>query len=213
MNITPENLKQTIISLGYTWYEDRPNIIGVRTRIVIPDIFNDFLFIEWKENGISNYRIYPITTEPGVYYQKHLLNNEGCAIIEPGQYQDAYAIGYHKGYDGKKINPTTQNPYPVHRALILVGHIKVKRDKDLDGVAGDSGEIYDGTNTGCDIHGAIKDIITQRIGPWSAGCQVHAIWSNKEEMVNICEKFVELTHNRFTYTLLKEEQLIPQNVC
>jgi len=49
--------------------------------------------------------------------------------------------------------------------------------------------------------------ITKNIGPWSAGCQVHASWANKEEMVTICEKFKQPTGNRFTYTLINEKDL------
>lgn len=207
MNITVDVLKRTLKKLNYVWYEDRPNIIGVRTKLDIPDVFNDLLAVVYKESGAEKMKVFCITADPGVFYQKNLLNSSGCAVIEPGQWVDAYSIGYHKGYDGTKINPKTNTPYPAHRALILTGHIMIKRDADKDGVAGNNGAVMKGDGTGCNIHGALRADITRTIGPWSAGCQVFAAWKEKEAFIDICEKYRTLVHNKFTYTLIKEEQL------
>lgn len=208
MNINVETLKNSVKTLNYKWFEDRPNIIGIRTKLLVPDTFNDLITISYKENGSEKLKVYSITTEPGVFYQKTLLNSEGCAVVEPGQWIDAYSIGFHKGYDGSKINPNTKEPYPAHRALVLTGHIMIKRDKDKDGIAGNSGTVMNGDNTGCNIHGAVRSDLTKKIGPWSAGCQVFAAWKDKEEFVDICEKYKQIVKNKFTYTLLKEEQLV-----
>lgn len=193
MNLTIDILKSAIQKLNYKWFYDRPNIIGIRSTLNVPDVFNDLLCLVYFENGIEQLKIYPITTEPGVYYQKHLLNEKGCAVMQPGQYIDAYSLGLHQ-------NKST------HKALIETGKINVLRDKDMNGIAGDSGTLDSGY-FGCNIHGANNNTTTEKIGPWSAGCQVHAVWSNKEEMISICEKFKELTHNKFTYTLLTEKEL------
>lgn len=193
--LTEDRIKRTLASLRYRWYEDRPNIIGVRTSLDVPDVFNDFLCLQWKEAGVSKFKIYPFTTDPGVAYQKKLLNPKGCAVMQPGQYVDCYQIGYHKGRED-------------HRALIQIGVIKVLRDKDLDGIAGNSGIIEVAGGQGCNIHGSQKAGTTKAIGPWSAGCQVHPIWKNKEEMMDIAEKFEVYTANKFTYTLITEKQLI-----
>jgi hypothetical protein len=208
MELTIDRLKQVFKNKGYAWREDRPNIIGVRTNINVPDVFNDFLCVVYKDNGAEVIKTYLITTEPGITHQKDLLNPEGCAVIEPGQYKDAYALGFHQGKDGIKINPKKGVPYPKHRALVLVGDITIKRDKDKDGIAGNSGTIMSGKNTGCNIHGTMDGPKTEKIGPWSAGCQVHAIWKNKEEMCDICEKFRAVTKNRFDYTLILEKDLV-----
>lgn len=207
MIINADTLRKTMSSLNYKWFEDRPNIIGIRTKLQVPDVFNDLITVSYKENGSEKTKVYCITTEPGVFYQKNLLNSEGCAVVEPGHYPDAYSIGFHKGYDGTKINPKTNEPYPAHRALILTGHIMIKRDKDKDGMAGNSGVVMKGDGTGCNIHGAIRADNTKTIGPWSAGCQVFAAWREKEEFIDICEKFRTITKNKFTYTLILEEQL------
>lgn len=205
--ITTEVLKKTISALNYKWFEDRPNIIGIRTKLIVPDVFNDLLAISYKDGSQELLKVYSITTEPGVFYQKNLLNLNGCAVVEPGQWIDAYSIGFHKGYDGTRINPNTQQPYPAHRALVLTGHIRVKRDKDKNGIAGDSGIVVDGDGTGCDIHGAMRSSLTKTVGPWSAGCNVFAAWRDKEEFIDICEKYRQATKNKFTYTLIKEENL------
>ncbi|MCE3278042.1 MAG: hypothetical protein K0S44_233 [Bacteroidetes bacterium] len=194
MNLSIETLKTTLSKLNYRWYNDRPNIIGIRTTLSVPDVFNDVLCIVYPDNGKEVLKTYLITTEPGVKYQKQLLNPKGCAVIKPGQYENAYAVGFHQGKTD-------------HRALIQSGLITVIRDKDLDGTAGNSGT-EDSGYFGCNIHGANKLTKTEKIGAWSAGCQVHAVWSNKEEMVNICEKFKTATGNRFTYTLIKETDLV-----
>lgn len=191
--ITIEALKSALKKLNHKWFSDRPNIIGIRTTLNAPDVFNDILCLVYMDNGTEVLKTYSITTEPGVYYQKKLLNPKGCAIIALGQYENAYSIGFHQNKSD-------------HRALIQSGKITVLRDKDLDGIAGNSGTSESGY-FGCNIHGAKKMGDTKEIGPWSAGCQVHSKWSNKEEMIDICEKFKEVTGNKFTYTLIKETDL------
>lgn len=42
MNITIDLLKKTVSKLGYKWYTDRPNLIGIRSTLDVPDAFNDF---------------------------------------------------------------------------------------------------------------------------------------------------------------------------
>lgn len=207
MTVNINSLKKTSQALGYKWFEDRPNIIGIRTKLNVADVFNDLLAIIYKEGGVEIIKVYSITTDPGTFYQKNLLNPEGCAIVEPGQWVDAYSVGFHKGYDGTKINPSKGTPYPAHRALILTGHIMIKRDKDKDGIPGNSGSVVKGDGTGCNIHGAVRSDVTKTIGPWSAGCQVFAAWREKEEFMDICDKY-KTDKNKFTYTLLTEQQLI-----
>lgn len=192
--MTIDTLKAAINKLGYKWFYDRPNLIGIRTNINVPDVFNDLLaLVYFDKDGKEQMKVYPITTEPGVYYQKKLLNDKGCAVMKPGQYIDCYSLGFHQ-------NKAT------HKALIETGSITVIRDKDMDGIAGNSGTDDKGY-FGCNIHGANNNTTTKTIGPWSAGCQVHAIWSNKEEMVEICDQFRIITKNKFTYTLITEKDL------
>jgi len=47
--ITIKSLKDTIAALGYKWFDDQPNIIGIRTKLQVPDSFNDILCIVYKQ--------------------------------------------------------------------------------------------------------------------------------------------------------------------
>lgn len=49
MRITLEVLKSTISRKGYIWFGDRPNIIGIRSSIDVPNVFNDFLCLSWTQ--------------------------------------------------------------------------------------------------------------------------------------------------------------------
>jgi hypothetical protein len=188
-------LRKAIAKKGYTWYEDKPNIIGIRSSLNVPDIFNDILAIVYKDKGVEKLYTATITTEPGVAYQKKLLNPKGCWVMMPAQMVDAYSPGFHQGK-------------PDHRCLRSTGKIYGLRDANLDGIAGNSGEGFwaEGTKVGANIHGANKAGITKQIGPWSAGCQVHNDWKKKEEMMDICEKLYPKL-KKFTYTLLLEKDL------
>jgi hypothetical protein len=244
MEITVALLKKNLKRLRYVWYTDRPNIIGIRTTIQVPDVFNDLLALIWTQQAMpTNYsllnkqkwlnkwkylgkngkplaedgiagantdfalatynatvgkermKLYLVTTEPGVYYQKTPLNSAGCAIIKPGQYKDAYGSGYHQGKTD-------------HRCLRQNGNITVYRDNDKDGVAENLGVEETGNSFGCNIHGAKKFTKTEQIGPWSAGCQVFADWYEKEEFVDLCDLYKTFTGNKFTYTLVREDELL-----
>jgi hypothetical protein len=197
MTLDIATLRRTLAKKGYVWYEDKPNIIGIRSSLNVPDIFNDILAIVYKDKGVEKLYTTTITTEPGVAYQKKLLNPKGCWVMMPAQMVDAYSPGFH------------QNK-PDHRCLRSTGKIFGLRDNDLNGVAGDDkdakAEWVNGTSVGANIHGANKAGITKQVGPWSAGCQVHNDWKKKEEMMDICEKLYP-TVKKFTYTLVEENDL------
>lgn len=195
MKVDTATLKTVIANKHYRWFEDQPNIIAIRTSLQIPDIFNDILCIVYKDQGIEKLYTATITTEPGVTYQKKLLNPKGCWVMMPAQMIDAYSPGFHQGK-------------PDHRCLRSTGKIFGLRDNDLDGIAGDDKDAVaswvDGTTVGANIHGANKLGITAKVGPWSAGCQVHNSWKKKEEMMDIVQKiYPQLKH--VTYTLIEEK--------
>jgi peptidoglycan hydrolase-like protein with peptidoglycan-binding domain len=192
--LTVDVLKNTCAVLGYKWYTDRPNIICIRTTLDVPETFNDYMCIVYPNAGKETLKVYPNTTQPGVYWLKHPLNSLGTAVLKPGQYVNSHSIGFH------------QNKAD-HKALVQTGPVVVYRDGDLDNNAEEQGTEQKGL-FGINIHGANKNIKTMAIGKWSAGCQVFQIWQDKEEFVSICEKFKTVTGNKFTLTLLKESQLV-----
>lgn len=186
-------LKASVEALGFKYFTDKPNIIGVRTALNVPNQFNDFLCLIVEACAAypkGLFRVWRITTEPGETYLLNPLNNKGCAVLKPGQYLDAYNFGLHQG---KKD----------HRALVQVKPVTVYRDNNKDNKA-DWSATQDTGLFGVNIHGANKSGETLKIGPWSAGCQVFAIWQNKEDFLKALEPF----NGPFTYSLLHETQLI-----
>lgn len=242
MKIDIPELKRVVAMKDYKWFDDKPNLIAVRTALQVPDVFNDLLFVVWKQQempknlspkstqrwlnqnlfrdadgnilsedgdfgektrfAINTYnqtvgkeRIHSsiITTEPGITYQKKLLNEKGCWIMMPAQMIDAYTSGFHQGKSD-------------HRCLKSTGKIFGLREDDKDGIALNDKDAVatwvDGTTIGANIHGANKTGETSKIGPWSAGCQVHNRWSKKEEMMDIVDSYGKI---KITYTLLEEK--------
>lgn len=191
--LTIEVLKNTFKKFGYTWYSDRPNIIGIRTTLDVPEAFNDIMCIVYPEGGTEVMKTYTTTTNPGTYWLQNPMNKLGAAVLKPGQYINSHAVGYHQNKQ-------------EHKALVQVGKVTVYRDNDKDKYSEEQG-IEDSGLHGINIHGANKNMKTMAIGKWSAGCTVFQVWSHKEEFIAICEKFKKITSNKFTYTLLRESEL------
>jgi hypothetical protein len=242
MAITISALKAAFTKKKYVW-ADGLNIIGIRTKIQVPDIFNDLMCVVWKQpimpaklsakdkqiwlnnnlfvgkNGepllvdgdlgtnslyaIDEYnkvagkeriRFYTITTDPGTYYLQHPMNTLGTAVLKPGQYPGSHAFGYH-------------HQKQDHPALVQVGTLTVYRDNDKDNVPEVTKVEDKGSGFGINIHGANKNGITTSIGKWSAGCQVFCEWNKKEEFLTICKIFQTALKNKYTYTLLEEQDM------
>jgi len=178
----------------YKWYEDRPNLIGIRTNLQIPDVFNDLFVIIWKKDGVYNMRTWTITTDPGVYWLNNPLNVNGTAYLKPGQYIDSHSIGLHQG---KKDHP----------ALVQRGSLTVYRDNDKDSIAEETSKEETGNAFGINIHRSNANGKTAKISNWSAGCQVFQQKIDHDELMEIVNQYKDITNNKFTYTLLKENDL------
>lgn len=182
---------------GYSYFTNGAynlNIIGVRASgAQITNSFDDILLIVYKTpTGLWTRQIYSITTDPGNFYMQNPLTKKGTAILVPGQYKSAYELGKHR------------NKY---KALCQRKPVKVYRDNNKD-------KIYDyDINTleegmfGINIHKA--GTFSKKVNTWSAGCQVFASDTAFKCFINYCEKQIENGHGKtFTYTLLKEEDLV-----
>lgn len=195
MKITIDILKQSVAKKGYKWFDNAPNIIGIRTNLQVPDVFNDVMCVVYKEGGVEKLFTTTFTSEPGTTYQKKLLNPKGCWVMMPNQMIDAYTIGLHQG----KAD---------HVCLKSSGKIFGLREDDKDGVALNDKDAVatwvDGTTVGANIHGANKLGITKIVGPWSAGCMVLSNWKDKEKLIDICKASGVL---KFTFTLINESDL------
>lgn len=98
------------------------------------------------------------TTEPGWYYRQNPMNVNGAAQVAFGQYLDSHCLGMHF----------------KQRALVQCGNLKIFRDKNQDGSrAGDAS--YVGSEYGINLHTTGNSANAQapdRVGKWSAGCNV-----------------------------------------
>lgn len=242
MNITADLLKSIILKKGYIWYDEKPNLIGIRTTLQVPDIFNDIFCLVWKQPGmpppdilgkqkwlnswlyvgangaplsedgdagsntefalksyidtVNTYRLkmWVITTDPGTYWLNNPMSTLGTAVYKPGQYIDAYQIGFHHNK-------------PDHPALIQSGAmVEVYRDNDKDNTAEEVTKVEKGY-FGCNIHRANTTGKTMAIGKWSAGCIVFQVKSDHNQLMTIVNNYKSKVNNKFTFTLLKETDL------
>jgi peptidoglycan hydrolase-like protein with peptidoglycan-binding domain len=183
---------------GYMFLDDGKayhlNIVGVRNPSTTIDSFDDRVVLVYRdETGVQQAVEYAITTDPGEYYTKtELLNKDGAAILVPGQYRNVYKIDKHNG----KYEALTQRG----------GTVKVWRDGNRDDQLNRSGTIHEGWY-GINIHRGNSTGRTERVGRYSAGCQV---FQNADEfgvLISLAKKSRDVRVDSFTYTLLEEADL------
>ena len=185
---------------GYAYFTQgvyNLNIIGVRSdnNNKVTNKYDDYLVVTWNTpEGQTRRQVYPITTEPGLYYiSKKLLNPKGTAILVPGQYRGCWQIGKHRG---------------KYKALCQKKPVKVYRDNNLDEVYDLNSETIESGIFGINIHRSDELKIYNLVNKWSAGCQVFQYASHFTAFMKKCEKQAELYGNSFTYTLVEEKDLV-----
>jgi len=186
----------------YTWFDgNKPfnlNIFGVRTKDRQPDVFDDFIFCVFRDvNQRWIIRQWEATTDPGLYWLHRPANVEGTALLVPGQYRSAYRIDYHQG----KYLALCQRRGPV----------RVYRDDDRDGRYDLHPERIQEGFFGINIHKAAT--ATERVGKWSAGCQVFKYAAHFDDFMRLCKTAARLYGNAFTYTLFDERDLISNDLA
>ena len=194
---------QSIISLmrarGYVVYDQpyRLNIIGVRTPIKIPEDFDDYFYVIYKDdnNKWIGYK-YTGTTDPSTSYLNKggfSDSTSGVAIVPQGQYVDTYKIGKHQGdYDAlvQKKSMCIYRDYNRDDVLTFNTKDKVCGMFGINIHRAKSGGADDGNGN------------TNKIGPYSAGCQVINNSYCFNDLMTMAEKHRDLYGNSFTYTLL-----------
>jgi len=177
------------------------NIIGIRSKKNIPDAFDDWLVVAYRDESGWVERWWPITTEPGLYYLQNKskwFGPEGVAVLVEGQYSGVYKIDLHAG----KYEALCQRN----------GAVKLYKDSNLDAVIDyDPKTIKESSVSGINIHASNStpydgDSTSVKVGPWSAGCQVFASEKDFREFMSLCRKQVQKGPgwDKFTYTLVRE---------
>ncbi|MDR3046596.1 MAG: hypothetical protein LBU51_03155 [Bacteroidales bacterium] len=180
--MTKQELYNKIKAKGYQCFDDKINIIGVRSSHTFTNLFDDYIYVSYKDV----FRTYPCTTDPGSYYMQMPKdgNAKGVAVLKPNQYIDTWQFGLHKGQ---------------YKALVQAKPVTVYRDANTNNIIDYTKE--DTGLFGINIHKAGNN--SAKIDNWSAGCQVFKIEADFSNFINICES---TNQKFFTYTLLDLNQ-------
>ncbi len=189
------NFQDIFAHKGYAFFtkgEYNLNIIGVRHKgNKVTNRFDDCLVIIYNTTTEQNVkRIFPCTTLPGKKAMEHPTQIKGTAILKEGQYRGAWKIGYHKG---------------KYKALCQYKAVPVYRDGNKDDVF-DLNPLYiDKGIFGINIHKAGEN--STLVDGWSYGCQVLAKALDFNALMRLVEKSANIYGDKFTYTLINEEDL------
>lgn len=191
------NFEKLFKQKGYSWFTKgnyNLNIIGIRSNQNnnITNKYDDLLIVDYNTSNGHKRVFFPITTEPGSHYMKHPCHKDGTAILVPGQYRGAWAIGLHKR---------------KYKALCQIKPVKVYRDDNRNNMYDLSPTTIDEGMFGINIHRSNEYTITENINKYSAGCQVFSNPNDFNAFIRLCEQQRKLYGNSFTYTLLDENEL------
>jgi hypothetical protein len=190
-------VKQVLEKKGYAFFTNgvyNLNIIGIRNPNLVANSFDDTMVVIYKFGGEWITKVYPITTDAGTYWLKNPLSNKGTAILVPNQYRGVYSIDLHN------------NKY--YALCQRNGKVEVYRDNDKDVILDmDSAKIEKGM-FGINIHRSNPFSESLKVDKFSAGCQVFKRVKDFNEFMEICQKSKALWGNSFSYTLIKESDLL-----
>lgn len=193
-----QDIIKAVRSKGYMLYTEpyKLNVVGIRnSNVTQNDSFDDLIaFFYYDDKGTLIGKVAQATTDPSIQYLENPMAEGGTAILKAGQYIDTYAIDKHIGkYDAlcQRLKPVT-----------------VIRDSDrnsyLNLLAPTTTGMY-----GINIHrAAVGQNMPDKIGPYSAGCQVFRNESDFQMMMNMAQKSRSVHGNKFTYTLIDERDFI-----
>lgn len=176
--------------------DDKPfnlNLYGIRTDSNEVDTMNDWLGVMWVYQGNFTNLVFKGTTDPGLFYlgKDKMGNSEGTFMLL-GQHQHfgLFKKGKHKG----QYVALVQNS-------VALGLRDFNRNGKLDPVGG---EIKEGH--GINWHRARSIGRTEKVGPYSAGCQVNETESEHQLLMKIIDLALrEGWKNSFSYTLFEEK--------
>jgi hypothetical protein len=164
------------------------NVIGIRHNTKVPNVFADSLNVLFTDSsGKTAAFSWMATTDPGTYWLRNPMNEQGTAVLKPGQYIGSHALGMHRG---------------KYLALVQVKPVTVIRDFNRDGKADYNTGREEAGLFGINIHRALASGTTKYIDSFSAGCQVFANADDFDVFLRLAERHKNLYGNSFTYTLL-----------
>lgn len=195
--ITLSDIVRTMQQKGYVVYTEpyRLNVVGIRTGSTTSVKFDDYIAYFWyDEKGVLQGKVCLATTDPSVYFLNNPMVSGGTAILKSGQYVNAYEIGTHRG---------------KYKALVQRGPVTVIRDNDRNDLLNFFAETQTGSDFGINIHRASltkQDKLV--IDEDSAGCQVFQDPNDFANMMRAAEVSKAKYGNKFTYTLIDEQDTV-----
>lgn len=197
MTFTREQIETAVKKKGFAWFDGNQdydlNLVGIRntnTGKKVTNVFDDWLTVSYKLNGVWQFHIWPITTDPGTKAVKEFSNPNGVARLVPGQYRGSHTIGLHQG---------------KYEALKQQKPVKVYRDKNKD-MTFDETTIQEGI-FGINIHRSNPTTESEYVENWSEGCQVFKRVKEFNQFMALCNKAKTIHGNSFTYTLLESSDI------
>lgn len=194
-----QKIKAILRAKDYTLYT-RPyelNIVGLRSASLVPNRFDDELHVFYKTEGKQwKYHVFKATTDPGTYWLRQPMQAQGTAILDQGQYKEAYQIGLHRGQ---------------YKALVQRKAVTILRDYDRDAVLDFNNGRKSSGFFGINIHRANRSGSTYSVDKYSAGCQVFQNAEDFAFFMGLCEQHKTRYGNRFTYTLIDFRAVRRQN--
>ncbi len=197
MQINYDHLKHVFEQKGYAFFERGSynlNLFGIRGSSSLANEFNDWLGLAFKDAfGNKQTICFKASTNPGYYWlKKEMGNSKGTAILIPGQYRQCWKLGSHRGYEALQQSDKAG--------------FKVWRDNNANGVLDESGQVHkDVSGLNCHTTSFTRDV--DKVGKYSAGCQVIQDDLDFQTFLSIIKKSAAKYGNYFTYTLLRENDL------
>lgn len=192
MDMTYDKVGKMYADHNYRFYDGGKlniNLFGIRKDLTV-DLFNDLIGVAYRDHDNNpQLKLYTATTDPGRYWLKNKLGNiNGTFILKPGHYRKCWVAGKHKG---------------LYEALVQMGAgiFKGWRDNDSDGDLDINGPLYTDV-MGLNLHTTshLRGMV-EKVGGYSAGCQVIKYTSDHFELMGIVKKSQALFGEYFSYTL------------
>lgn len=196
-----EQIEKAVKAKKYVWFEDSTNkgfdvnLVGIRnlkSGKKVTNLFDDWMTLSFKEDGVWKFYQWEITTDPGTKAVKEFHNPNGVARVVPNQYRGLWQVGLHQG---------------KYEALRQKGNIEVYRDKNKD-MTFDETAIQKGDNFGINCHRSNPKTQSEFVENWSEGCQVFKKIKDFKEFMVIMNKAKNIHGNSFTYTLLTTNDIV-----
>lgn len=189
-----DDVKRMYESKGHRFYDDgayNVNLYGIRNGYEIVNEFNDTLGICFRDEFNNPVCIESKgTTKPGLKWLKDKIGGiGGTFILQPGQFSKCWTFGEHRGaYDA-----LIQSPYSE-----FIGW----RDNDSDGEFDINGPSFTDV-TGLNMHTTSLINEVNKVGAYSAGCQVRKKDEDHWVVMAVLKRSAEIYGELFSYTLFE----------